>query len=65
MQFKKYAHNPPRLFIDGATYFITGAVLDKLPLFHDDTRKKFYLMPPPDGRFGGIIGIPVFAGVAE
>ncbi|MGH7595187.1 MAG: REP-associated tyrosine transposase [bacterium] len=40
MEFKKYPHNPPHLFIDGAIYFITGGVLDKRLILYDDEHKE-------------------------
>ena len=40
MEFKKYPHNPPHLFIDGAIYFITGAILDKRHILRDDAHKE-------------------------
>lgn len=40
MQFKKYRHNPPHLFIDGAFYFITGGILNKQYILGDGVRKK-------------------------
>lgn len=39
MEFKKYPHNPPHLFIDGAIYFITGGILDKRLILHDDENR--------------------------
>ncbi len=41
MEFKKYPHNPPHLFIDGAIYFITGGILGKRHILRNDVRKEF------------------------
>ena len=43
MEFKKYPHNPPHLFIDGAIYFITGGILDKQHILCEDAHKEFVL----------------------
>lgn len=40
MEFKKYPHNPPHLFIDGAVYFITGGTLERRHILHDDAHKE-------------------------
>jgi len=40
MEFKKYPHNPPHLFIDGAIYFITGGTLDRRNILHTDGHKE-------------------------
>jgi len=41
MQLKKYPHNPPHLFIDGAFYFITGGIIEKYHLIKDQAGKYF------------------------
>ncbi len=40
MQLKKYPHNPPHLFVDGAFYFITGGILEKRHILNDDAGKE-------------------------
>ena len=41
MLLKKYPHNPPHLFIDGAFYFITGGIIEKHHLIKDQAGKYF------------------------
>ena len=41
MQLKKYPHNPPHLFVDGAFYFITGGIIEKRHLLKDEVGKDF------------------------
>ena len=43
MTLKRYRHNPPHLFVDGAYYFITGATLNKQVFLSRDKHKTTLL----------------------
>lgn len=41
MQFKKYEHNPPHVFIENCKYFITSSIFNKMRLLkRDETKLK-------------------------
>ena len=43
MSLKRYRHNPPHLFVDGAYYFITGGTLNKQLCLSSDKHKTALL----------------------
>ena len=43
MQYKTYSHNPPHLFLDRTSYFITGGTHKKQAFWFDDERKHILL----------------------
>jgi len=43
MEYKTYSHNPPHLFLDRTSYFITGGTHKKQAFWLDDDRKHILL----------------------
>lgn len=41
--YKVYLHNPPHYFVPKAMYMVTGSILHKQNLLHENRRKEFFL----------------------
>ena len=41
--YKTYLHNPPHYFVPNAMFMLTGAILHKQYLLHENRRKEFFL----------------------